>query len=119
MMTAMTTLKKVQDEYFTLAKRVEEPVVRFTGEMADAIAPFVPERPEFMAKLPMTNELVTNQLKFVERFVDHQAAFVRKLMKAMDPVVTRMDAVPKPAKHMQAKPMATRTMPRSVTHKAA
>ena len=35
--TTMTTLKKIQDEYFTLATRVEEPLVRFTGEMADSM----------------------------------------------------------------------------------
>ena len=50
-MDTMTTLKKWQDEYFTLVQRVEKPVVRFVGERAETVARFVPERPEFMAKL--------------------------------------------------------------------
>ena len=98
--TTMTTLKKIQDEYFTLATRVEEPLVRFTGEMADSMARFVPERPTFMAKLPTVAELVANQLKFRRRFVDEQLMFVRKMMKAMDPMVTRLDTVFKGRVHV-------------------
>ncbi len=123
--TTMTTLKKIQDEYFTLATRVEEPLVRFTGEMADSMARFVPERPTFMAKLHTVAELVDNQLKFRRRFVDEQLMFVRKMMKAMDPMVTRLDtvakpvAVPKPVMHMPAKATASRMAPRRVGSKVA
>jgi hypothetical protein len=123
MTTTMTTLKKVQDQYFTLAHRVEEPMVKFAGEMADTMARYVPERPTFMAKMPTVSEVVDNQLKFRKRFVDEQTAFVRKMMKAMDPMITKMDTMPthttKPAMHMSAKPTATRMAPRRVAHKAA
>ncbi|MGB8858719.1 MAG: hypothetical protein WCC60_05660 [Ilumatobacteraceae bacterium] len=114
----------MQDEYFTLAKRVEEPLVRYTGEMADSMARFVPERPSFMAKLPTVSELVDNQLKFRKRFVEEQTMFVRKMMKAMDPMVAKVDAVPSPTApksmmHMPAKSTATRMAPRRVARKAA
>ena len=115
----MTTLKKVQDEYFTLVKRVEEPIVRYTGEMADSMARFVPERPDFMAKWPTVTELVDNQLKFRKRFVDEQTAFIRKMMKAMDPMVMRVDTVAKPSMQMPAKATTTRMAPRRMAHKAA
>lgn len=118
MTTAMTTLKKMQDEYFTLIKRAEEPLVRFTGDMADSMARFVPERPEFMAKLPTVAELVDNQLKFRKRLVDEQTMLVRKLMKAMDPMITKVDTLPKPV-HMAPRATTTRMAPRRVAHKAA
>ena len=45
-MDTMTTIKKWQDEYFTLVKQVEEPMVRFVGERAETMARFVPQRPD-------------------------------------------------------------------------
>jgi hypothetical protein len=123
MTTTMTTLKKVQDQYFTLAHRVEEPMVKFAGQMSDTMARYVPERPTFMAKMPTVSEMVDNQLKFRKRFVDEQTAFVRKMMKAMDPVIMKMDTMPthttKPTMHMPAKSTETRMAPRRVAHKAA
>jgi hypothetical protein len=118
-MDTMMTLKKWQDEYFTMVKRIEEPVVRFVGEQADTVARFVPERPTFMAKLPTMTALVDNQLKFRKRFVDEQAMFVRTMMKAMDPMLTKVDAMPKPATHAPAKKEPTRLAPRRMAHKAA
>lgn len=119
MTTTMTTLKKMQDQYFTVAHRVEEPVVKFTGEMADTMARYVPERPMFMAKLPTISELVDNQLKFRKRFVDEQMMFVRKMMKAMDPMIVKMDTMPKATMHMPAKSTDMRMAPRRVARKAA
>ncbi len=118
-MDTMMTLKKWQDEYFTMVKRVEEPVVRFVGEQADTVARFMPERPVFMAKLPTMAEFVDNQLKFRKRFVDEQTMFVRKMMKAMDPMLVKVDAMPKPALHTTAKKEPTRLAPRRPAHKAA
>ena len=42
----MTSLKRVQDQYFTLVERVEEPVVDATERVADS-----PETLEFEAEL--------------------------------------------------------------------
>jgi hypothetical protein len=113
-MTAMTTLSKWQDQYFTLVKRVEAPVTRYTGDFAESVAKYVPVRPTFMAKVPTTSELVENQLKFRKRFVDEQAAFVRKMLNAMDPVFMKFQTAPKAAaKDIHVKPAAARV------HKAA
>ena len=124
-MDTMTTLKKWQDEYFTLVQRVEKPVVRFVGERAEAVARFVPERPEFMAALPKMTTLVDTQLKFSKRFVDEQAAFVRSMMKAMHPMMVKLDAMPEPVVKVQVKVQAKAKQPtarsasRRMTHKAA
>ncbi|MDO8390529.1 MAG: hypothetical protein Q7V57_08575 [Actinomycetota bacterium] len=94
-MDTMMTLKKWQDDYFVMIRRVEEPMVRYMGKMAEPVARYLPERPRFMAEMPMVREFVDNQLKFRRRMVDEQAAFVQKMMKAMDPMLVKMDAMPK------------------------
>lgn len=114
-MTAMTTIKDWQDSYFTSVKRIEVPVVRVAGQVSDAVAKFVPERPSFLASLPTTAELVETQLKFRKRFVDEQAAFVRSMLKAMNPVFTKFDTVAKPV----AKPAAKATTKPTAVRKAA
>jgi hypothetical protein len=117
-MTMMSTMKEWQDDYFTMVKKVEEPVLKFAGERAETFAKFVPERPSFLAQLPTTAEFVDNQLKFRKRFVDEQAAFARKMMKAMDPMLAKVDRV---AEHTEApaKPAAARMASRRATAKAA
>jgi hypothetical protein len=87
MSTVMTTIKKWQDEYMSMLARVEEPVVKYAEKAADYVADYVPERPHwaFLKEVPTMTELVDNQLKFRKRIVDEQAAFVRKMMKAMTP----------------------------------
>ena len=92
-MDAMTTMTKWQDQYFTVLKKVEEPVLKVAGEVADRVARYVPERPSFMTSIPTMTEVVDNQLKFRRRLVDEQAAFVHKMMKAMDPVMMKVDHV--------------------------
>jgi hypothetical protein len=87
MTTAMTATKKWQDQYLSMMARVEEPVVRFAGRATEAVADYVPERPQwaFLAQLPTMAELVDSQLKFRKQVVDEQASFVRKLIKATSP----------------------------------
>lgn len=93
MTTVMTTTKKWQDQYLTMMARVEEPIVRFTGKAAGAVATYVPERPQwaFLEQVPTMTELVDSQLKFRRRVVDEQAAFVRKFMKALSPATSRLE----------------------------
>ena len=93
MTAAMTTVKKWEDKYMTIVARVEEPVVRYTGRAAEAVAPYVPARPgwEFLDQVPTLTELVDNQLRFRKRVVDEQAAFVRKVMKAMHPALVKLE----------------------------
>lgn len=91
-MDAMTTMTKWQDQYFTVLKKVEEPVLKVAGEVADRVARYVPERPSFMTSIPTMTEVVDNQLKFRRRMVDEQAMFVHKMLKVMKPVVVRLEA---------------------------
>jgi len=107
MTTAMTTVKKWQDEYMKLVARVEEPVVRYTGRAVEAVAEYVPERPEwaFLDQVPTLTEVVDNQLKFRKRVVDEQAAFVRKMMKAMHPALMKLETKPAPKAAAKAAPM--------------
>lgn len=112
-MQTMTTLKKWEDEFFVQTKKVEEPVVRYTGEMAERMVDYVPNRPQFMAEMPTMMQMVEHGLKFEKRLVDEQMMFVRKMMKAMDPMWAKF-YMPKPAE----KPVA-RVAPRKAAHKAA
>ncbi|MEQ1698760.1 MAG: hypothetical protein ABMA25_01560 [Ilumatobacteraceae bacterium] len=120
-MDTMTTLTKWQDDYFTMVKKVEQPMLKFVGERAETVARYLPERPAFMASMPKMTTMVDNQLRFRKRFVDEQAAFVRSMMKAMQPMLMKVDAMP--TMHAADKPVAksaaTRMAPRRVTHRAA
>lgn len=123
MSTVMTNLKKWEDQYFTLVKRIETPVVRYTGEMAETLVKYVPARPRFMTGMPKVNEVVDNGLEFRRRMVNEQAAFTRKMMKAMDPVLVKFETAPK-AHKPEHKPVhmtqpVTRMAPRKVTRKVA
>lgn len=102
MATVMTTMQRWQDEYLSMIGRVEEPVVRYTSRAVEAIADYVPERPHwaFMERVPTVTELVDNQLKFRRRVVDEQAAFVRKLLKAVNPKLVRVEPKARPAKRV-------------------
>lgn len=118
MTTTMETVTKWQDEMLTMTKKVETPVVRYTGEMAEWMAKYMPHRPAFMAKMPTMTEVVDNGLKFRRRMVDQQAAFVHKMMKAMDPMLMKFEAMPKHHdKAHVAKPVA-RVAPRRTTKAA-
>jgi hypothetical protein len=88
MTTVMTTTQKWQDQYLTMMARVEEPIVRYASKAAEAVADYIPGRPQwaFLEQVPTVTELVDSQLKFRRRVVDEQAAFVRKFMKALSPV---------------------------------
>ena len=106
MTTVMTTLKQWEDQYLAVMARVEEPMVRFTGRTVEAVADYIPERPQwsFLDEVPTMTELVDSQLKFRRRIVDEQAAFVRKLMKAMSSALTKLETKAPVAKRVVAKP---------------
>jgi hypothetical protein len=85
-----------------------------------------------MATMPKMTELVENQLTFQKRVMDEQARFVRSLMKAMSPVMEKVDApaaapaagpkLVKPTRtSKRAKPMtpAFAHEPRRLTHQAS
>lgn len=110
MTTVMTTMKKWQDGYLKVTARVEEPIVRFTGKAAESVADYVPERPQwaFLDEVPTVTELVDSQLKFRKRVVDQQAAFVRKIMRAMHPALARLEPKAPAAKRVAAKPSTTK-----------
>jgi hypothetical protein len=110
MTTVMTTMTKWQDDYLAMMARVEEPVVRFTGRATESVAKYVPERPEwaFLDRVPTLTAVVDSQVKFRRRVVDEQAAFVRKMMKAMHPVLARLEPKPVPVKRADARPTPIR-----------
>ena len=109
MTTAMTTMKKWQDQYLTLMARIEEPVVMFTGKAAGSVAEYVPEFPHlaFLEQVPTLTEFVDSQLKFRKQVVDEQAAFVRKMVKAVHPLMKAELQAPV-AKRAAAKPSPVR-----------
>ena len=117
MTTAMTTIKKWQDEYLTRMARVEEPVLKVTGKTVEAVAPYIPARPHwaFLDQVPTMTEIVDSQLKFRQRVVAEQTAFVRKLMKTMTPA----KASPAPKAHAAARDSRKASPVRRVTAKAA
>ncbi len=94
-MDTMMTLKKWEDEAFTLAKKVEAPMVRYTGQVAERVAEYVPTRPAFMAEMPKMAEMVEFALKLQTRLVAEQTKFVHSLMKAADPMLAKLDTAPK------------------------
>ena len=110
MTTVMTNIKKWQDGYLTGMARLEEPIVRLTGRAAESVVEYVPERPQwsFLDQVPTLTEVVDSQLKFRRRVVDHQAAFVRKMMKAMHPALLRLETKAPVAQRVAGKPSAIR-----------
>lgn len=93
MTTLLTRVERYQDQYVNLTKRIEEPVVRFAGDLATRVARFVPARPQFMAALPSFPALVENSLTFRKRNFDQRAAFTRKVVKALEPVFVKSGSV--------------------------
>lgn len=98
--TFKSTVQEWQDEFFDLIERVQEPVVRLTGDAADSLAEYVPEAPAwpFLAQLPTVNDLVEYQIAFTTRFVEHQAAYTRSLVKSLSPVLARTEPKAAPAR---------------------
>jgi hypothetical protein len=93
------------DQYLTFVKRIEAPVVRTTARVASRVAEYVPERPAFLASMPKVHEVMSTGITVRKRMVDEQTRFARQMMKAMDPMLVRVDTVhvrhddvePKPA----------------------
>jgi hypothetical protein len=89
-----------QDEYFTFVKRIEAPVLRTTTQFATRFAELVPGRPAFLAPMPKAHavrDAMDTGFTFRKRMVEEQTMFARRMMKAIEPVLTtldRVDAVP-------------------------
>jgi hypothetical protein len=93
MSSTVSSLKRREDAFISTMKRMEEPIVRFAGRSAERFAEYTPERPgwAFLKRVPTMTELVENQLTFRKQLVEEQHAFVRKMMKAMRPMLTKLD----------------------------
>ncbi len=88
----------------TCVKRMEAPVVRTTARMATRFAEYVPERPAFLGSMPKVHELVDTGITFRKRVVDEQTRFARQMVKAMDPMLVRVDTVhPEPTGTVQTR----------------
>lgn len=90
-----------QDEYFTFVKRIEAPVLRTTTQLATRFAELVPGRPAFLAPMPKAHtvrDVMDTGFTFRKRMVEEQTMFARRMMKAIEPVLTTLDRVdPVPA----------------------
>jgi hypothetical protein len=103
-MTIMQTMQEWEEEFIDVVKRVEEPLVRFGGDMADFLADYTPEQPEwpFAGQLPTVSELVDFQIGFAHRLVDTQATFAREMVKAWKPVLVKLEPTPAPARKVRS-----------------
>lgn len=97
-MTIMQTMQEWEDEFVDVVKRLEEPVIRFGGDMAEFVADYTPEQPAwpFVNQLPTVSELVDFQIAFAHRMVDTQAHFAREMVKAWKPVLAKLEPATAP-----------------------
>ncbi len=93
MTTMLDRMTEFEDRYFDRMKEMEQPIVDFTGEFSERAARFVIERPSFLGDLPKVTDVVETQLKFQKKMVDEQMRFARRMMKAMTPIVDRVDYI--------------------------
>ena len=107
MSTMMDNVEKFEDRSLDELERVEDPFLRFTHDMSERMARYVPERPSFMYDLPLMADVVEGQLRFRQRFVDQQLRFARKMMKAMKPVMVKIDYLPPKPVRKPAQPAKT------------
>ena len=93
MSSMLTTVQEWQDEFFDLFDRVEEPVVKVTGDLAETVSEYVaqPTAWPFLAQLPSMNEIVENQIAFATRFLEVRVNFARQLVKAGQPVFEQFE----------------------------
>ncbi len=118
-----------QDEYFTFVKRIEAPVLRTTTQIATRFAELVPGRPAFLAPMPKAHamrDVMDTGFTFRKRMVEEQTMFARRMMKAIEPMLTtldRVDTVPAkpPMKAPTKAPTTSRTQraDRTKDHSAA
>ncbi len=110
-MTIMQTMKEWEDEFFDVVSRIEEPLVRFGGDVAEFFGDYTPDRPAwpFLDQVPRVSELVDFQIAFANRWVDQQAGFARSMVKAWQPVLGKLEPTP----------AAPARKPRAAAHKTA
>ncbi len=104
--------KSWQDRYFAFVKRVEAPVLETTTRVVTRLAEIVPERPAFLAPMPKAHdvrEAVGTGFTFRKRMVEEQTMFARRMMKAMEPIVTKLDTVHTEPGHQAKAPMRAST----------
>lgn len=85
-----------QDEYFTFVKRIEAPVLRTTTQFATRFAELVPGRPAFLAPMPKAHavrDVLDTGFTFRKRMVEGQTMFARRMMKAIEPMLTTLDRI--------------------------
>ncbi len=114
-MSTMTTLTKWEDQYFTFVKKVEEPVLRYTKQIAEFVAPYVPARPNFMSSVPAASTVIEHGLKLQARVVAERATFVRSMVKAVRPIETKVVSGERPT---EAAAKVVSAVKKTVTGKA-
>ena len=89
------------DQYLEFVHRIEAPMVRTTARMAGLVAEYVPERPAFLASLPKVHDVMATGITLRKRLVDEQTRFARQVVKAMDPMLVRVDTVHREPAHRE------------------
>jgi hypothetical protein len=97
------SVKRMEDDLFEVIETAETPMVASMASVADAFADYVPVRPAWpiVSELPTLTELVDD---FTTRLVTQQGEFVRRLVRAVDPILAKVDDRP-----ATSKPASTRT----------
>ena len=114
--------KNWQDQYFTFVKRVEAPVLETTTRVVARLAELVPERPSFLAPMPRAHavrEAVGTGFTFRKRMVEEQTMFARRMMRAMEPIVTKLDTVNTPERPARQTKAPTRVAEKATKVRAA
>ncbi|MBK9178652.1 MAG: hypothetical protein IPM45_03575 [Acidimicrobiales bacterium] len=92
----MQSMVNMEEELLDLLDRVEEPIVSVVGTVAEAVADYIPERPAwpFLSELPTLTQLVDNGSSFAHKLVTHETEYAKALVKAMHPVLVKIEAKP-------------------------
>jgi hypothetical protein len=98
--TIIKTVQDWEDRLSELVDQVQEPVLKFSGEIADSVGEYAPERPDWpvLRQLPTVAEVVDFQLAFAHRYVDTQSTFARSLLKVWQPVLGKFEPKAEPTR---------------------
>jgi hypothetical protein len=99
------SVKRMETDLLDVIETTETPFVASAASVAEAFADYVPRAPAwpFVSELPTLTELVDIGVDFTTRLVNQQGEFVRRLVHAFDPVLTKFEERPTPTKPSSAR----------------
>ncbi len=107
--TTMTTAQEWQEEFFDWLDRIEEPVVKVTGDFAETFSEYVPQMPAwpFTGHLPSISETFENQIAFATKLFEWRVGFARQLFKAGKPMFEQLELKTPPTRKARKSTVAT------------